>query len=134
MKKVILCLLISFLVFSSVGQQLTKEEYLQKSKAQKTWGWILTGGGAALIISGAIISSSDISYFPSETVGPVMIGGGAAIAVGGIVLLSASKRNERKANEQKVTFNLKLENSEKISKRVALKTYYPALSMRIPLN
>ncbi len=52
MKKVIFCfmlLVMSATCFSQIAtsqQLLTKEDYLLKSKNQKTTGWILTGGGS----------------------------------------------------------------------------------------
>lgn len=114
-----------------IAQPLTKEEYLRKSKSQKTWGWILTGGGAAAAIAGLIVTQSDASYFPSETVGPILIAGGGASIAGGIVLLSASSRNERKANEMNVAFNLKLEEVKTYGLKGPGNTYIPALSLSI---
>ena len=45
-------LLFSVMTLSAQGTKETKEYYLNKSKNQKTAGYILAGGGAALIISG----------------------------------------------------------------------------------
>lgn len=134
MKKIILSLLALSFSFAMSGQQVTKQDYLKKSNNQNTWAWVLAGGGAALVMGGALVLASDASYFPSETVGPILIASGAASIAGGIILFSASKRNERKANEMAVSFNLKVESATRYQDVRITNNYYPACSLRISLK
>jgi fructose-1,6-bisphosphatase len=62
MKKIIFVILLLLSLIRSFGQQqtspapsITKTDYLQKSKSQKTAGWILFGGGTAMMITGTVI-------------------------------------------------------------------------------
>jgi hypothetical protein len=54
MKKLTTLLLLSLLFFNCISQQtnpspsLTKQDYLKKSKKEKTTAWILAGGGLAM--------------------------------------------------------------------------------------
>jgi len=133
MKKALIGFLVISFAISVIGQPLTKGDYLRKSKNQKTWAWLLTGGGAAAAIGGIVITTSNPSYFPSETVGPIMIAAGGAAIVGGLVLFSASKRNENKGNETAV-FNLKMEKTT-ICTLARVGSYpFPALSLSIWLK
>lgn len=133
MKKLIMGFLAILFGISVASQTLTKEDYLRKSKTQKAWAWVLTGGGAASVIGGIIISGSNTSYFPSETVGPIMIAAGGAAVIGGIILFSASKRNENKAKESTV-YLLKMENTTYYTCMGAKNYYFPVLSLRIWIN
>jgi hypothetical protein len=52
MKKIMLCTMLLFLTASLFSQQtnpqsLSRQDYLEKSKKQKTAAWILLGGGLA---------------------------------------------------------------------------------------
>lgn len=141
MRKVFISLLLILYYFSLAGQliserqQLTNPYYPQKSNSQKTWGTILTVGGAILVISGALVygSESQQSYFPGTEVGTaLMIGGGVAI-VGGIILFSASSRNNSRAEEISMRLNLALETTSMSQKEIIRKTYYPALGLNIRL-
>ena len=65
MKKLILTIATALFFFESFGQQIDpapafpKQDYLKKSKKQKTTGWILLGGGAALVVIGAVIPKGE---------------------------------------------------------------------------
>ena len=133
MKRLFISILVIFFGISVTGQPLTKEDYLRKSKNQKTWAWVLTGGGVAAAISGIVITGSNTSYFPSETVGPIMIAAGGAAIVSGIILFSASKRNENKGNETAV-FNLKMEKKTIYTLAHAGSYQFPALSLSIRIK
>jgi hypothetical protein len=59
MKKFLFALLLLVFVLqtfsqSDKGSTLSKDYYLQKSKNKNTIGWILLGGGTAMIVGGAI--------------------------------------------------------------------------------
>jgi len=133
MKKFLISILLILFGISVIGQPLTKEDFLRKSKNQKTWAWILTGGGIATAIGGIVISTSNISYFPGETVGPIMIAAGGAAIGGGIILFLASKKNENKGNELTV-LNLKMEKRTIYTLSRAYNCYFPALSLGIRIK
>ena len=114
--------------------QLSNEDYLSKSKSQKTMAWILTAGGGAMIVTGLVFISSNWDYFDAEGIGTGLLIGGAAAVTGGIILFNASKRNRENAMQRGVTLNLKLENA-KLNRNATLKnSFYPALSLKIGLK
>lgn len=133
MKRLFMGFVVIFFGISVAGQALTKEDFLRKSKNQKTWAWILTGGGIATAIGGIVITTSNISYFPSETVGPILIAAGGAAIGGGIILFLASKKNENKGNELTV-FNLKMEKKTIYTLSRAYNCYFPALSLSVRIK
>ena len=75
--------LFSVMTLSAQRTTETKEYYLNKSKNQKTAGYILAGGGAALIISGIIVGNGDdknndpneLDFGPNFDVGMWLLGG-----------------------------------------------------------
>ena len=73
---------------------------LEKSKSQKTAGWILLAGGAALGVTGAVVFAN--SDFLSESDGNtdlggfMMLGGSVAMLVS-IPMFISSANNARKA-------------------------------------
>jgi hypothetical protein len=80
---------------------LTKDEYLKKSKGQKTAAIVLLAGGGALVTVGAILSLNDVYYLDFEDNGNEDVAG-ALVLVGGVAMLgsipffiSARKNKER---------------------------------------
>ena len=94
--------------------------------------WILTSAGGALVLGGlfSYMAEGGNSYYPGTEVGNILVPCGAAAITGGIILFSASKRNERKANEVAVSFNMKFESAEIYRNNTGLKEYYPAVSLK----
>jgi hypothetical protein len=99
MKKAILFLMPLLLTAASFCQQTnpapsqTKQDYLQKSKNQKTAAWVLLGGGAALLIGGVAWGSSDW-----EATGPsVLFVAGGLSMLGSIPLFISSGKNKKRA-------------------------------------
>ena len=95
MKKIIisfLMLAVSAAMFSqqtkNVKPQLTKTNYLQVSKKQKTIGWILFGGTVVYFSSTYIAKSELFFIYP-------LVSGSMAIA--SIPFFNAAVRNKRKA-------------------------------------
>ena len=123
-------------ILSGIGvtaQQLNQQDILRKSKNQKIAARILTAGGGALLVGGMIsyTSESTDSYFPGEQVGTILMAAGAAAITGGIILFSASKKNEKKANELDMSLRLAPGHAEVYQRRSIVKKYYPAVSLQL---
>ncbi len=112
MKKIIISLLLlitSVVMFSQQSNPasvLTKQDYLQKSKNQKTAAWILLGGGTAVMITGIIVYNNDVTneqdpvgaFVKSYTsTGLIITAIGSLAAAGSIPLFIASGKSKRKA-------------------------------------
>lgn len=136
MKSISIFLVILFVALQSFGQtqnpSLSKDHYLQKSKNQKTTGWVLLAGGTTMAVVGLIImgnydlldSSSDF-----DTGGFLMLGG-LATDLASIPFFISSAKNARKAasisvNYQKVNFPHHNGFAAKVQ---------PAITLRIPLE
>ena len=136
MKKYFAATLLLLFVFSVFSQDnlKNKDYYLEKSKKQKTAGWILLGSGAALSISGLIIIGSEASTLDLESdaikAGEVMNYIGLAAMVGSIPLFIASGRNRRKAAAS-VAF--KMERTTIVGVRDISIRRYPAFAFQIRL-
>lgn len=142
MKKVILSLTILLLITHAFSQDttlpvLTKEDFLKKSKSQKTGAWVLLGTsvvsllGAAATYEFTINLSGDPAYDESKNIGSTVL---AIVGVGSlassITLFIAAGRNRRKAtyltiNQESI---LLPENFTRHSET------YPAASLVIRLN
>ncbi|MCW3092613.1 MAG: hypothetical protein JWP81_3682 [Ferruginibacter sp.] len=116
MKRVIIVIVCMSAMLSSFAQEtseasktlLTKEDYLKKSKSQKTGGLVSLIGGGTLFLIGAVVATNDLSndldnLFTDNTstnhdalVSVLIITGGAAM-LGSIPLFKAANRNKRKA-------------------------------------
>ncbi len=81
-----------------------KAMYLQKSRNQRTAGWIMVGGGAAMLVAGTVIFSSNFDLFSSKnddaaSAGGVMMLVGTGCCLGSIPLFISAAHNARKAAE-----------------------------------
>ena len=108
-------------------------DYMQKSKNQKTWGWILTGAGVAIITVGLLTQDyvdafSGVAEEENSSSPAVYIVGGACIT-GGIVLFAASSRNRKKAVNSSAI--LKMERSVVIQQNSTAINIYPAAGILI---
>ena len=112
MRKLFIWTLLLLTTTSSFSQQtdssrtLTKQDYLQKSKNQKTAARILLWGGAAVAI-GAIIFDVNSDWSKSETPYIVAFSAGCASMIGSIPLFVASKRNKRKGMDATTYFEIR---------------------------
>jgi len=136
MKKIIILTILLILASTTFGQQtktslaLTKQDYLQKSKRQKTAAWILLGGGSALAITGLLINNQ--ASLDNAGTTAIVAGIGVLSMIGSIPLFIASGRNKRKA--MAMSASLKLENTSAIQGYKMVHTSYPALSVKIKLR
>jgi hypothetical protein len=97
MRKIFLCIFACCAISAAYSQQadslkiLTKEDYLKKSKQQKTAAWVLLGAAGLGI---AVAAPGDVDF---STLGTIVIAAGLA-TVSSIVLFIASSKNKKKAN------------------------------------
>ena len=138
MKKVILSLTILLLITHAFSQDttltlLTKEDYLRKSKSQKTAAWILLGTSVVSLLGSAATyeftvwgDQSDIDNNGSTVLAIVGVGALAS----SITLFIAAGRNRRKATYLTINQESMLlpENFTRHSK------VYPTASLVIRLN
>src|SRR6187399_462951 len=112
MRKFFICTMLLLMTTSSFCQQtdsshsLTQQDYLQKSKNQKTAAWVLLGGGAAVAVGAALLDVSS-DWTKSETPYLVAMTIGCASMLGSIPLFIASKRNKRKAMNVSTYFEIR---------------------------
>jgi hypothetical protein len=142
MKKIVLILLLLSFTFSSYSQRITKDlseatYYLQKSKKQKTAGWLLLSGGTVMCASGYVVFiyeglQGDGIYGTKAKLALAMFYAGGAAIVGSIPLFIASARN--KGISMSATTGLKMENNISQLQPSFVKASYPALSLKINLK
>ena len=103
MKKMIFFSTVSLFTLSSFSQTLnptlTKDDYLQKSKKQKTTGWILFIGGTTMAVIGGLVFSDNFDYgSDAETdASGYLVLGGVFVDLLSIPFFISSSKNARKA-------------------------------------
>src|SRR5438045_9207630 len=102
MKKIIAYAMLLLITTNSFSQQTNpsaplNQDYLKKSKNQKTAAWVLLVGGIALVGIGVLIGDQKQSTFDDAATGGVIAGIGILSTIGSIPLFIASGRNKRKA-------------------------------------
>jgi hypothetical protein len=149
MKKIILQALLLIISATSFSQQttpsptLTKQDYLKKSKGQKTAAWLLLGGGFASTVTGYVIVKNSllsgdnflgISLTTGEpdkdiVAGEIFFFTGAAAILGSIPLFIASNRNKKKG----LSFSFKNETTPQLQKSSFVHKPVPSLTLKISL-
>jgi hypothetical protein len=136
MKKIIVTLILLTVVFSTFGQRLAlqqqpKEFYLEKSKKQKTAGFILLGVGTAMVIGGAAAFNSSWdseSNSSTDFYGFVMLAGVVA-DITSIPLFISAGINKRKA----ATLSVGLQGNDPLQRSPFITHVQPAVILRINL-
>jgi hypothetical protein len=112
MKKIIFSLTLLLFVARCFSQttsspKLSKDYYLQKSKTQKTIGWVLLAGGTAMVVGGAISypkressSFSEAYTFNANDI-IILIGTGADII--SIPFFISAHKNKKRAARVAIT-------------------------------
>ena len=145
MYKLIILVLLLFFVATTYSQatdtvpSLTKQDYLKKSKNQKTAAWIIGGGGVVLTAVGLVTAAADVGesfggiFAPEvndggDSGGVFVIAGLAAVGTS-VILFLASDKNKRKAAT--LTFSNQL--VPQLNKGTLVNKPVPSLSLRIGL-
>ena len=134
MKRIITCFALLIVANSIYSQQnnptatLTKKDYLQKSKNQKTAAWLFMGGGIGLTILGISTDNSDDGKSNSTGKGVAIISGVAAISVGTTLFILATENKNKAA-----ALSFRMEKIPLIQQRNFVYRSYPALSFRLNL-
>jgi drug/metabolite transporter (DMT)-like permease len=112
MRKLFICTILLLMITSSFSQQTNpnqspiRQDYLKKSKSQKTTAWVLLGGGFVVAVGASILDASS-DWSKSETPYLVAIGTGSASMLASIPLFIASGRNKRKAMNASTYFEMR---------------------------
>ena len=134
MKKITICTMLLIIATATFSQSmpspaLTKQDYLKKSKNQKTAVWVLLGGGTVLIGTGFLIGASEESSFDDAATGGIIAAVGVLSAIGSIPLFIASGKNKRKA----ASLSFKNEMTPQLLKNSFVSRVVPSLSLKIEL-
>lgn len=130
MKKIITLAILLMVSVVSFSQQtnpspaLTKQDYLQKSKNQKSYAWILLGSGAVIF---GIAAPGNVSL---DVLGPLVVVGAVA-TLASIPLFIASAKNKRRAHATNVFF--KMETAPQLQNSSFANRPVPSLSFKISL-
>jgi len=130
MKQITICT--TLLIFSAIcfsqqtnpGQSVTKQHYLEKSKHQKTAGWILAGGGVILEISGAIA-------YQYGNASILLLGAGLLSQVASIPFFISAAINKHKS--KKASLSLKFEKTPGIQPAGVGVRSNPEITLKINL-
>lgn len=111
----IICTILFFLALNLFSQQttsshpLSSQDYLKKSKKQKTAAWILLGGGTLTTFIGLsqinLAGSADGEV--NNTPGTILFFTGLSATITSIPLFSASKKNKRRAMNASTHFEIR---------------------------
>ncbi len=138
MKKTVSLIIFITIAFSSFSQDtittapLTRQDYLQKSKSQKTTANILRYGGGALAVAGFLLLSDDVVN-PTDndnfTAATVLICVGAAAAIISIPLRNAARKNEQQA----MSLSFKNLQAPQLTNKSIVQRALPSLTLKINL-
>lgn len=141
MKSIISIALLLVLTIASYSQQtepkhlLTGEDYLKKSKKQKTWAWVVTGAGvttiAVTVLSefASLYQIQDWEVEKTSTTGYYVFG--FACVATGITLFVASSKNKKKSNAASVFIDI--EKTQVLQLSGIRNQSIPAIGVRISL-
>ncbi len=111
---------------------LSKEDYLNKSKRQKSTSSVLVGIGLASVVGGIIYGLSEEGLlFNKERTSGIFVGISLAFATAAIPFRIASKRNYRKAVS--LSANFIYPNVPSVKQNVIIAKAYPGLTLKIGL-
>ncbi len=119
----------------TTSAQRLKEDYLNKSKRQRTTGFVLLGIGAALTITGVLVinNNSDDILDPNDVVNTTAGAGvfliGVVSSVASIPFFISSYSNNKKAMKYSAGIGLEKLQADKV--KTTYPPYFPAVTARI---
>ena len=134
MKKIIICFALLIVANSIYSQQnnpsatLTKKDYMQKSKNQKTAAWLFMGGGVGLSILGFKAETRLDDNSKNSSRGVAIVTGLAAISVGTILFITATQNKKRAES-----LSFRMEKAPQLQQGSLVYRSFPALSFRLSL-
>jgi hypothetical protein len=142
MKQATVFFLVLTLAFSGFSQQnepsptFTKQDYMHKSKKQKTVAWVLLGGGAASVLTGIIIPKGDVvregawgNDYENDGIKSTFGVTGFLCMIGSIPFFIASKKNYKRA----MSVSFKNEVTPQLVKSSFVYRSIPAFNLKISL-
>ena len=142
MKKIIMGTMLLITANATFCQQnnpspiLTKQDYMKKSKHQKTAGWILMGGGATFLLTGIVIPKGALTHsgflddtYKNDGIKDAFDLTGIVSMLGSIPFFIASSKNKKKA----ASLSFKNEPIPKLQKNSFVYRTIPALTLKIYL-
>ena len=88
---------------NAAAQEMSKNDYLEKSRRQKMAGYIMLGGGLAMATAGSVLFSENFILFGASDseeqatgVGVAMVIAGGIAAAGSIPIFMSSAKNKKK--------------------------------------
>lgn len=106
----------SFAQQAKPGNTPDYSAYIQKSKKQKTAAWILLGGGAAMGMSGLLITATELNdnwwdvIVEEQNISPageILFYTGVAAMIGSIPLFIGSTKNRKKSETVKAFLKMR---------------------------
>jgi hypothetical protein len=135
MKILIACLALLIMANSVQSQTTnttptTKQDYLKRSKSQKTAAWLFLAGGGTLIVLGSKDVDNKLGNSEGTRSTAAIVAGIGCVSVS-TVLFIASARNKKKGESMALDF--KMEKAPVLQQRGLAYTSYPALTLRLKL-
>jgi hypothetical protein len=117
-------------------------DYLKKSQNQKKAAWIMLGGGATLVLIGAVIPQGELTdrlSYPclcrddhaNDGIKAALSLGGIAAMVGSVPLFLASSKNKKRAT--KASAIIQMERMPVLQTIMVRNQSFPAVGLRIQL-
>lgn len=138
MKKIIVFVMLLIISVTAISQQtkpvpvLTKQDYQNKSKSQKSTAWLLLGGGTAVLAGTLISAASSVCIgggCTKKSFPVVAVGIGGAASVSSIPFFMASSRNKKKV----MSLSFKNETAPQLKKDGFANRSVPSLTLKINL-
>ena len=138
MKSITTLMMLMILLISLASSAQTKDDYLTKSKHQKTAAWIMLGGGAGLGLVGEIVGLRGFADLASGQfhkgsnnmgAGGVLIIAGSAAILGSIPLFIASGKNKRRG----MSLSFTNQPAPAFVKNIAGNKYVPSVQLKFSL-
>jgi len=142
MKKLTLCFLLMSISAIAFSQQANSslsypdQDYMLKSKHQKTAAWILLGGGGALTLTSIIIPRGELVHesilqktYKNDGIKSILGLGGSLATIVSLTLFFLASKNKQKA----LNLSFKNEQVSQIQKASLVYHTVPSLTLKLSL-